>query len=271
MGVDVTSSNPLNSGSQWDGIASPKATLAFRASDTVELYADIGRGFHSNDARGAVTHVAPVTGDPLDPVSLFVPALGAEIGARFERGGLSASLALWGLELDSELVYSGDAGDTESSNASRRFGAEALLNWTPVRSVNIDLSAAATHARYEDTELGADRIPNALRYVITGGVSVALTPKSSAELTVRRLGPAPLIEDGSVMSGSSTLTNLLYRYNFSRVSLFAEVLNVFDRSDNDITYFYASRLPGEPVEGVEDVHFHPMEPRTFRVGLKYTL
>jgi hypothetical protein len=271
MGVDVTSNNPLNSGTQWDGIASPKATLAFKASDRVELYADVGRGYHSNDARGAVTRAAPVTGDPLDPVSLFVPALGAEIGARYEREGLSASLALWGLKLDSELEYSGDAGDTESSNASTRFGGEALLNWTPVRGVNIDLSAASTRARYEGTALGADRIPNALRYVITGGVSVTLTPKSSAELTLRRLGPAPLTEDGSVMSGTSTLTNVLYRYNFSRVSLFAEVLNVFDRSDNDITYFYASRLPGEPAEGVEDVHFHPMEPRTFRLGLKYTL
>jgi hypothetical protein len=24
------------------------------------------------------------------------------------------------------------------------------------------------------------------------------------------------------------------------------------------------RLPGEPADGVEDVHFHPMEPRTLR-------
>ena len=43
-----------------------------------------------------------------------------------------------------------------------------------------------------------------------------------------------------------------------------DVLNVFDSDDDDITYLYASRLPGEPAEGVEDRHFHPLEPRTLR-------
>jgi hypothetical protein len=36
---------------------------------------------------------------------------------------------------------------------------------------------------------------------------------------------------------------------------------------DDITYFYASRLPGEPAAGVEDKHFHPAEPRTLRLSL----
>jgi hypothetical protein len=271
MGVEVNADDARNSGTAWDGILSPKATLALHASDSVEFYADVGRGYHSNDARGALTHVAPVSGDPLEPVSLLVPATGGELGVRYEREGLSASLAAWGLRLDSELVYTGDAGDTESSNASRRVGLEALLNWTPVRGVNLDLSAATTRARYRDTLPGEDRIPGALRYVLTGGVSVALTPALSGEITLRRLGPAPLIEDDTVRSGASTLTNLLVRWNFDRVSLFAEVLNVFDRRDDDITYYYASRLPGEPAAGVDDEHFHPMEPRTLRLGVKTSL
>jgi hypothetical protein len=29
----------------------------------------------------------------------------------------------------------------------------------------------------------------------------------------------------------------------------------------------ASRLPGEPAEGVEDIHFHPAVPRTARLSL----
>jgi hypothetical protein len=44
-----------------------------------------------------------------------------------------------------------------------------------------------------------------------------------------------------------------------------DVLNLLDSEDDEITYFYASRLPGEPAEGVEDLHFHPIEPRTARV------
>jgi len=45
------------------------------------------------------------------------------------------------------------------------------------------------------------------------------------------------------------------------------VFNIFNSKTNDITYYYKSRLPGEPAEGVLDKHFHPMESRTFRVGL----
>lgn len=47
-----------------------------------------------------------------------------------------------------------------------------------------------------------------------------------------------------------------------------EVLNLTDSQRDDIAYVYASRLPGEPTEGVEDVHFHPVEPRTVRAGIK---
>jgi hypothetical protein len=53
--------------------------------------------------------------------------------------------------------------------------------------------------------------------------------------------------------------------------------NLLDREDPDIQYYYASRLPAgfsptgeaEPLEGVEDVHLHPMEDRTVRVWLEY--
>jgi hypothetical protein len=48
------------------------------------------------------------------------------------------------------------------------------------------------------------------------------------------------------------------------------VLNVFESHDNDITCFYASRLAGEPGGGVEDDHFHPVEPRQVRAAIRYT-
>jgi hypothetical protein len=47
------------------------------------------------------------------------------------------------------------------------------------------------------------------------------------------------------------------------------VFNLFDREVSDIDYFYASRLPGEPADGVEDRHFHPVEPRTVRASVTY--
>lgn len=48
-----------------------------------------------------------------------------------------------------------------------------------------------------------------------------------------------------------------------------EVYNLLDAKASDIDYFYASRLPGEPVEGVEDIHSHPVTPRTLRLSLSF--
>ena len=49
------------------------------------------------------------------------------------------------------------------------------------------------------------------------------------------------------------------------------MLNLFDSDDRDIEYFSASRLAGEPLEGVEDRHFHRFEPRQVRVTLTINL
>ena len=43
------------------------------------------------------------------------------------------------------------------------------------------------------------------------------------------------------------------------------VLNALNKTNDDIAYFYTSRLSNEPAEGIDDIHFHPAEPRTMRV------
>jgi len=53
------------------------------------------------------------------------------------------------------------------------------------------------------------------------------------------------------------------------VRLSASVLNLLDSQDNDIQYFYPSRLAGEPAGGVEDLHLHPVEPRQFRGSVSW--
>jgi len=67
---------------------------------------------------------------------------------------------------------------------------------------------------------------------------------------------------------ATTLLNLESGYQLTkqmRVNL--EVFNLANTSASDIDYFFASRLPGEPLEGVDDIHFHPTPPRTARVTL----
>ncbi len=255
----VDAQDLADSGTKSAALLSPKWTLAYAPADHWELYGDIGRGFHSNDARGAL--------NPVSPAPIYAAGTGAEIGARYERPGLSATVTAWALDLASELVYSGDEGDTESAAASRRRGIEVLVNASPLSWLNLDATWSATHARY----VTGDYIPNAVEYVATGGITVKPTKTDTLEVTYRLLGPAPLVEDDSARSKSSSLVNAAYVHNFGTVTATIDVLNVLDRRDNDITYYYTSRLPGEPAAGVNDYHFHPQEPRQVRLGVKVSL
>ena len=82
----------------------------------------------------------------------------------------------------------------------------------------------------------------------------------------RYLGPRPLIEDGSVWSGPMRVVNARVGYRFENgVRVHLDVLNLFNSQDHQIDYFYASRLLGEPAAGVNDIHFHPVEPAAVRL------
>ena len=271
IGGEVSSSDPRNSGNASDTLLSPKFTAAWRVSPAIELYADAGQGFHSNDIRGGTITVIPGTNDPVPQVDLFAPSTGGELGARYSAGPFTTTAALWALHLDSELVYIGDGGDTASTDATNRTGVEFLFTYNPSPRLDFNLTAAASHARYAGSPPDGDRIPNALEYVITGGVTSRLTSRLTATLTARVLGPAPLIEDNSARSNATTLINGLLDYHFDRFSLKFEVLNLFDGKGDEIRYFYTSRLQSEPAEGVDDYHFHAFEPRTMRLSLRIPL
>ena len=53
------------------------------------------------------------------------------------------------------------------------------------------------------------------------------------------------------------------------VRLVVDGFNLLGREDDDIARFYASRLPGEPLDGVEDVHFHPVVKPSARVSVAW--
>lgn len=133
-----------------------------------------------------------------------------------------------------------------------------------------DASAALTHTRFRGVPKDADHIPNAVSEVLAGGVTVDLDNGLSGSLRVRHFGAAPLIEDDSARSKPTTLVNLGIYYRLGDAKLGIDILNLLSARASDITYFYASRLPGEPVDGVEDYHLHPVEPRQVRVSLRYS-
>ena len=264
----VESNIPVNSGNVSDSIVSPKLSLVFGPWAKTEYFINYGYGFHSNDARGTTITIDPGTGAPAEKVDPLVRSKGAEVGVRTEIiPQVESSLSLWQLRVDSELLFTGDAGTTEPSRPSKRTGIEWTNHYKPFSWLLVDFDFSASKARFTDTDPVGNFIPGSLEKVISAGLTIDSFGPWYGMLQYRYLGPRPLIEDDSVRSKSTQITNLRVGYKIDpkwRVHL--DVFNLFDRSDSDVDYFYESRLRGEGTP-VDDIHFHPVEPRTFRATL----
>ncbi len=264
----VQSNDIRNSGSRYATISSPKASLIFSPVSGTELYVGTGLGFHSNDARGTTIRVDPLSGDSATSVSPLVRSRAAELGVRTSRGEwLRTTASLWTLDLDSELLFVGDAGTTEALGGTRRVGITMANYFKPVRTLSVDTDVSFTRARFADVGSDADRIPGALERVITAGATWEPLPGVHAVARLRHFGASALVEDNSVRGTPTTLVNLSVGGTIRGTRITASLLNAGNARSNDVQYFYASRLAGESGSGVADVHAHPVEPRMLRLGI----
>lgn len=266
----VDSNLSANSGQASDHMVTPKLSLIFGPWRSTELYLNYGHGFHSNDARGATISVDPASGNPVAAVNPLVRTRGSEVGLRTEIGQKwQSTVAVWQLENASELLFVGDAGTTEASRPSRRYGVEWSNLYTATDWLAFDADLAWSQARFRDPSPEGDHIPGAVTTTANLGLTVDHLGAWFGALRWRYFGPRPLVEDDSVRSKASSLTNLRIGYRYTpQLSLMLDVYNLFDSRMNDIEYWYASRLPGEAAD-VADRHLHPTEPRSLRLALIY--
>jgi outer membrane cobalamin receptor len=265
---NVNSTSLANSGSTSASKVSPKLNLIFGPWSKTEFYASNGLGFHSNDARGTTLTQDPKTGNPADKVPPLVRSKGLELGVRSEFvTGLQSALSVYQLDFDSELIFQGDAGTTRAGRASRRTGFEFSNYYKPYRWLTIDADIAFAKARFRNNDPVGDRVPGAVEGVASVALAVdGLGPYFGA-LQLRYFGPRPLLENNSVRSKSTATINGRVGYKFSpKLKLELEGFNLTNRRDSAIDYYYASQLRGEAAS-VSDIHFHPIETRSFRLTL----
>jgi len=295
-----------NSGHVSAGIGSPKFTMVLGPFNKTEFFLGAGTGMHSNDARGAT-----ITEDPVDPATklsaspLLVRTKGAEAGVRSKIvPGLDSSLSAFLLDQDSEIIFSGDAGDTSASRPSRRYGLEWTNRYRPVSWLDVDADLAMTHARFlgfdsdqaalydslagfPQAQIGnapGNYIPNAPAMVASAGITLGEKTGPFGGLRWRYLASSPLTEDNAFRSPATSVFNGRIGYRDSngwRIQL--DVLNLLNTKANQITYAYGSLIKTDnlyhlcyPVQtapaavcqnGVMDYVLHPVEPLTIRLTL----
>jgi outer membrane receptor protein involved in Fe transport len=266
---DVEATEPANSGTAHEGLISPKGGAIFGPWKGTEFYVNAGLGFHSNDARGATITVDPVSGDQVDRVTPLARAKGAEVGIRSVRiPHLQTSLAVWTLRLDSELIFIGDAGTTEAGRPSHRYGVEWVNYYSPKPWLIFDDDVSISRAQFTDDDPSGDFVPGAVATVASAGATVDSIRNIFGSVRWRYFGPRPLVEDNSIRSEATSLVNLEAGYKLTdSIRIALDVFNLFNAKHSDVDYFYTSRLPGEPLGGVNDIHLHPTLPRAARISL----
>ncbi|HZG01695.1 MAG TPA: TonB-dependent receptor, partial [Chitinophagales bacterium] len=127
------------SGTRSIARVSPKLNFYYAVNDHVQFFLKSGIGFHSNDARAVV----------LNHTENSLPkAYGSEIGSEFklfER--MLFNVAVWGLEMESELVYVGDAGVVETSTPTRRVGTDFGMRYQLTKHFFADVDLNYNHGR----------------------------------------------------------------------------------------------------------------------------
>jgi outer membrane receptor protein involved in Fe transport len=281
-------------GGTSDSILSPKAALVVTPIENTDVYLDFGEGFHSNDARDALTSLRSGRS------SLLTKALGYELGARthpLDRLDLAA--ALWLLDLDSELVFSGDAGNQETgsnggnlvpSPPSRRWGVDFEGRYQVTRWLSADYDLAWADAYFTGSApdrsiVEGDAVPLAPTLLMNGGLTAALPSGFSVALRTRFLDDRPAIEDRSLVARGYTLLDLIARYRWRSVEASLALLNLTDAAwreaqfaDNSCVRRELGRVPGcdprpgkqtaHAVEPPSDIHFTPGNPFGVRAGVK---
>lgn len=258
------------------GLLQPKFNLILGPFKKTELYFSMGRGFHSNDVRG-VFGTIPAQGIPLagGATPLLSSTTGLEVGLRSNIvPRLQLQVAAFRQDFGSELAYDPDTGQDEAGAPSRRQGIEVSTQYHPFRWLELNGDLALSRARYRTGDLAAyglsgPYIADAPNFIYSAGVLVDGLGRWSGSLQWRRLGSQPLEEGEQYPQGSG-----YSEWNFDVGHAFpggwkaqVGVFNLLDSRSSAAEYFYTTRLPGEPADGVADFQRHPLEPRSARLTL----
>jgi outer membrane receptor protein involved in Fe transport len=284
---------PHASGYKQEGILSPKGSLVVSPTRELDLFANFGTGFHSNDARDVVIgervdllvrtmsrsglgeaaiadSLAALGFNPAQAGQETLPrAIGAELGMRTRLGSrANLGIAGWWLDLEREFVYVGDAGTTELSGRTRRVGVDiegrvGILPWL-FADADVTLSEGTVRDAPED----ANAIPLAPQITATGGLTARHASGLEGSLRARHVDDRPANEDGSVVAQGYTIFDLLASCQIDRYRVSMVVENLANSEWNEAQFDTESRLRNETAP-VSEIHFTPGNPRNMCVGVSY--
>jgi outer membrane receptor protein involved in Fe transport len=242
----------------------PKLSVEVEATDKLDVFANFGEGFHSNDARSDVAGPSPGAGS-------LARAVGGEAGVRSTViPHLSVSLDAWYLHLQSELVWSGDDGGTEASGPTRRYGLDAEAAYKPVSWLRFDANVTVAHSAFVGNAGNGGALALAPKLMGSGGVTW-LHGTGFVSLRGRGIGNrAGSDDDPSLIAKGYFILDLMTGIQATKkLSLNLTLNNLLNSTWREAQFAdYSAVTPTSPT--VEQMHFTPGIPLTATGTIAYT-
>ncbi len=237
-------------------IASPKLNLNYQINPQLQVFAQSGSGFHSNDTRvilGATnTQILP-------------RAIGFEGGFIWKPySKLLINLSAWQLNLEQEFVYVGDESVVEPSGATTRKGIDLGLRWQATPWLFVDADYNFTRPRTNGAE-AAPYIPLAPTQTSIGGITITSPKGLDASLRYRYLADRAANEDYSLTAQGWFLLDAQaswrpkWKNGKSPVQITVSLQNIANTPWKEAQFETESRLMNE-AEPVSEIHFTPGTP-----------
>ena len=273
---DVDDTAGATSGVRQAWQVSPKASLIITPHPSTSVFLNAGIGFHSNDARGTIKQV--------DPVTPLTRAVGYEVGARTKVGKLDLAGAGYVLDLGSELVWVGDEGTTEARGSTRRIGAELEARVRILRWLHADLDAGWSRATYVSNAGNGDAVALAPTFTSQGGLSARHRSGTYGRLGFFLLADRPATEDEFLTAQGFTRIDATLGYGGKWGDLSISGQNLLDADVREAQFANVSRLRDETAAsscpagtraaeeggqflGCEDLHITPGAPINVQAAL----
>ncbi len=239
---------------------SPKLNAAYDLSSSCSVYFNSGFGFHTNDARAVVR----------DSSENVIPrAFGSEFGFRLHNESAALCAAAWMLDLESELVWSGDAGNTESSGRTRRIGIDLDLRCELMKNYSVGADLCVSRGRYRDEPEGQNFIALAPNLTLSAYSSYTGDIVSAA-VRVRSISSRPANEDNSIRAEGYAIVDFNCSVSVLKgIDLTLECRNLLNTEWKEAQFDTTSRLQNEG-SAVSDLHFSAGTPLSLKVGCQWS-
>jgi outer membrane receptor for monomeric catechols len=242
--LDILENN--TEGTANAGSIFPKLNLYYSPNNTVQLYLNTGRGFHSNDTRVVVSQ----NGKDILPA-----AYGIDLGMIWKpTPRLWLNTAFWYLWLGQEFVYVGDAGVVEPSGKTRRLGFDVSARYQLTPQLFADFDANWTNPRAIDEAKGENYLPLAPIVTSIGGLTLYNKTGFNGSLRYRYLANRPANEDYSITARGYFVTDMQLNYTQNKYSVGLSIFNLFNKKWKETQFATESRLKDE-ANPVEEIHF----------------